>query len=356
MSTRLLYLIFTRLLAWLVLLARTSASKDAELLVLRHEVAVLRRANPKPTLNWNDRALFAALSRLLTPAVRRHRLVTPGTLLRWHRRLISKHWTYPHRQGRPPIDAALVDLIERMARENPGWGYKRIQGELLKVGQRVGASTIRRILKQLRIPPAPVRDTDLRWRQFLHAQASTMLACDFFHVDCALTPAPDLRLLRHRGQHPLRPHPRRHQPIPTGHGRRSRPATCWPTSATGPPRSPSLVRDRAGQFTTAFDAVLADAGIEVLKIPPRCPQANGYAERFVRTVRAELTDRMLIFGRRHLTAVLTEYVEHYNTQRPHRGQQLHPPRPQPVPDEPEVAAVYRHPILGGLINEYHHAA
>jgi putative transposase len=93
-STRLLYLIFTRLLSWLVLLARTSASKDAELLVLRHEVAVLRRANPKPTLHWNDRALFAALSRLLTPAVRGHRLVTPGTLLRWHRRLVSKRWSY----------------------------------------------------------------------------------------------------------------------------------------------------------------------------------------------------------------------------------------------------------------------
>jgi hypothetical protein len=186
-ATRLLYLIFTRLLAGLVLLARTSASKDAELLVLRHEVAVLRRSNPKPLLNWNDRALFAALSRLLAPAVRRHRLVTPATLLRWHRKLISKHWTYPHRKGRPPIDAALADLIELMARQNPGWGYRRIQGELLKVGQRVGSSTIRRIVQLLRIPPAPVRDTDLRWRQFLQAQASTMLACDFFHVDCALT-------------------------------------------------------------------------------------------------------------------------------------------------------------------------
>jgi putative transposase len=187
MSTRLLYLIFTRLLAWMVLLARSSASKDAELLILRHEVAVLRRANPKPALNWTDRAVFSAFARLLSPAIRRHRLVTPGTLLRWHRRLISKHWTYPHRQGRPPIDAALVDLIERMARQNPGWGYKRIQGELLNVGHRVAASTIRRILKKLRTPSAPVRNTDPRWRQFLQAQASTMLACDFFHVDCALT-------------------------------------------------------------------------------------------------------------------------------------------------------------------------
>jgi putative transposase len=186
-ATRLLFLIFTRLLSWMVLLARSSASKDAELLVLRHEVHVLRRTNPKPKVCWNDRALFAAFARLLAPNVRHHRLVTPGTLLRWNRRLTSKHWTYPHRQGRPPIDAALAQLIEGMARQNPGWGYKRIQGELLKAGQRVGASTICRILKQLGIPPAPVRDTDLRWRQFLQAQASTMLACDFFHVDCAIS-------------------------------------------------------------------------------------------------------------------------------------------------------------------------
>ncbi len=117
-----------------------------------------------------------------------------------------------------------------------------------------------------------------------------------------------------------------------------------------------LVRDRAGQFNTAFDAVLADAGIDVVRIPPRCPQGNSYAERFVPAVRSELTDRMLILGRRHLTAVLTEYIAHYNTQRPHRGQQLHPPRPQPVPEEPEVAAVVCSPIIGGLVNEYHCAA
>ena len=167
---------FTRLLAWMVLLARSSASKDPELLILRHKVTVLRRANPKPALNWTDRAVFSTFARLLSPAIRRHRLVTPGTLLRWHRRLISTHWTYPHRQGRPPIDAALVDLIERMARRNPDWGYKRIQGEELNVGHRVGASTIRRILKRLRIPPAPVPNTEHRWRQFLQAQASIMLA------------------------------------------------------------------------------------------------------------------------------------------------------------------------------------
>jgi putative transposase len=186
-SLRLLYLIFLRLLNLLLLLGRSSASKDVELLVLRHEVTVLRRAHPKPRLDWADRAVFAALVRALPARLRKHRLVTPGTILCWHRRLVAKKWTYPHRLGRPSVEDTVASLIERMARDNHRWGYQRVQGELLKLGHRVGASTIRRVLRQLRIPPAPLRDTDTTWRQFLRTQASTMLACDFFHVDCAVT-------------------------------------------------------------------------------------------------------------------------------------------------------------------------
>jgi len=153
---RLLYLIFLQLVNLLLLLARSSASKDVELLVLRHEVAVLRRANPKPRLDWADRAVFAALVWRLPPMLRGHRLVTPGTILHWHRRLVANKWTYPHRLGRPPVKDAVSVLIERLARENRSWGYQRIQGELLKLGHRVGSSTIRRVLQRLRIPPAPV--------------------------------------------------------------------------------------------------------------------------------------------------------------------------------------------------------
>ena len=183
----LLDLIFVRLCGWLVLLGRSQTSKNAELLVLRHEVAVLRRTHPRPRLDWADRAVLAALIGHLPRTLRAHRLVTPGTVLRWHRRLAAREWTYPHRTGRPPVSLEIAALIGRLATENHTWGYQRIQGGLLKLGHRVGASTIRRVLKELKIPRRRRGTPDTTWRQFLHAQAATMLATDFFHVDCAVT-------------------------------------------------------------------------------------------------------------------------------------------------------------------------
>jgi putative transposase len=269
---RMLYLMFVRLTGWMALLARSAASKDAELLVLRQEVAVLRRQNRRPKLDWADRAVLAALARLLPRPLRTSRLMAPDTLLRWHRRLVRWRWTYPRRGGRPPVDAKLVALIEQMARENPGWGYKRIQGEMLGLGYRVGASTVRRVLKRFRIPPAPQRSRTT-WRQFLRTQASTMLACDFFHVDCAVT------LCRLHVFFVIE--------VGTRHvhilGVTAHPDRAWTVQQARnllmdlgerATRFRFLVRDRAGQFTEGFDAVLSAAGIEVVRIPPRSPRAN----------------------------------------------------------------------------------
>ncbi|WP_261566358.1 integrase core domain-containing protein [Frankia gtarii] len=355
MSVRLLYLIFVRVRGWLVLLGRSSASKDIELLVLRHEVAVLRRTQPKPRWDWADRAVLAALIRLLPTTLRAHRLVTPGTVLRWHRRLITKKWTYPQRTGRPPVGPEIAALIERLAAENTTWGYQRIQGELLKLGHRVSASTIRRVLQSLGLPPAPQRQTDMTWRQFLRTQASTMLAVDFFHVDCAVT------LQRLYCFFVLEVDTRYVHVL----GVTAHPDGPWTTQQIRNlvmdlgDRAVDfrfLVRDRAGQFTASFDTVLADAGITTLKTPPRTPRANAYAERFIRTVRTEATDRMMIFGERHPRTVLTEYTAHYNGRRPHRSRDLQPPRPDhPVADLTHER-IKRRPILRGLINEYERTA
>ncbi|MGO8959780.1 MAG: integrase core domain-containing protein [Streptosporangiaceae bacterium] len=351
MSVRLLYLVFARLACWLVLLARSSAAKDVEILVLRHEVAVLRRTRRPPRLDWADRAVFAALIRLLPAGLRRGRLVTPGTVLRWHRQLVRWKWRQtPARIGRPPISSELVGLIARLARENPTWGYTRIQGELRRLGHRVAATTIRKVLRANRIPPAPQRATVHTWRAFLRAHAATLMACDFFHVDLAgLTRVYVFFVIdvRTRFVHLLgiTAHPTVEWTMQA-----ARQFTWTLTERTGHVRY--LIRDRAGQFTDGFDAVFAAEGIEMLPSAPQCPRMNAYAERVVRTIRAECTDRMLIMGQRHLQRVLAEYIEHYNTGRAHRALDLRAPT-----DDPSVIPFPAHPIrrttvLGGLINEY----
>ncbi|MGW3046099.1 transposase [Kitasatospora sp. NPDC001159] len=354
MGLRLLYLIFCRVLDWLTLLGRSSAARNAEILVLRHEVALLRRQIERPRMSWADRAVLSALARKLPTALRRHRLVTPGTLLAWHRRLVRWKWRQPPaRPGRPPLPDELVALIRRLATDNRTWGYVRIQGELRRLGHRVAAATIRRVLRRLGLPPAPQRASRQSWRTFLHAQAHTLLACDFMHVDTVFLKRLYVFFvmeIKTRRVHVL--------------GVTAHPSGEWVAQLArnllmdlgdraGGFRF--LIRDRDTKFTAAFDAVFAGNGAAVIPTPPQSPRSNAFAERWIRTVRAECTDRLLITGERHLRAVLAEYTEHYNTGRAHRGLELRAPDDEPNVIPLPTAAIRRRRVLGGLLNEYHGA-
>ena len=245
--------------------------KDIELLVLRHEVAVLRRTHPRPRLDWADRAVLAALIRSLPRTLRMHRLVTPGTVLRWHRRLIARKWTYPHRTGRPAVSAGITALIGRLATKNHSWGYQRIQGELLKPGHRVSASTIRRVLRTLKIPPAPTPAHRYDLAAVPARSGPGHARRRFLPRRLCSEPSPTVLLVRHGSRLPLRARPRRDHEIRTARGPLSRSATSSWTSADRAAGFQFLIRDRAGQFTGSFDAALASAGIQPVKIPPRSP-------------------------------------------------------------------------------------
>jgi len=313
-----------------VLRGRRDRSKDIEILVLRHQLAVLQRQVPRGRFTDDDRALLSAFARVLDRDKWTAFVVRPETLLRWYRRLVANHWTYPHRAGRPSTIAATRATTLRFAAENPTWGYRRIHGELARLGIAIGASTVWTIMKNAGIDPAPDRRSE-SWTSFLRAQAAGIVACDFFTVDTVM-------LRRYYVLFFIELDSRRvHLAGVTGN-----PTGAWTTQAA---RNFTMldkravrfvIRDGAGQFLAGFDDVFRADGATIIRTPPYTPVANSYAERWVGTVRRELLDCTLVWNRPHLGRLLAEYVEHYNTHRPHRslGQRARQPRSHRTPARP----------------------
>jgi hypothetical protein len=357
-----LYWALRRLLELFVLRLRSERAKEIEILVLRHQLQLLERQVARPELLPADRALLAAFSRVLARPAWSVFVVTPATLLRWHREVVARRWTYPRRRvGRPRTPAEVRELVLRLAQENPSWGYRRIQGELIGLGIKVAASTVWTILRDGAIAPAP-RRLDASWREFLRRQAASIVECDFLTVDTMFLKRFYILFFIELASRRVRIA-----------GITAHPDGAWATQQArnlvmrlddehAPVRF--LIRDRDSKFTRSFDEVFRSEGIRVIKAPVRAPRAKAHAERWVESLRRECLDRLLILGRRHLERVVSVYAVHYNGYRPHRSLGQRPPLAKPPPvDEPAPSAellqlgrVRRRDRLGGLLHEYELAA
>ncbi len=346
-----------RLLELLVLGMRSDASKDVEILVLRHQLHVLERQVTRPRLEPADRIVLAALSRVLPRAHWRAFFVTPETLLRRHRQLVARRWTYPQRgPGRPQTDAQLRQLVLRLARENPRWGYRRIQGELVGLGIRIAPSTIWRILRDHGVEPAPRRG-ELSWSEFLRRQASGIIACDFLTVEAVALKR--LYVLFFIHLETRRVHLGGVSANPDGGWVTQQARNLVMTLEDERARPLFLIRDRDSKYTRGFDEVFRSEGVRIIRTPVRAPRANAHAERWVQTLRRECLDSLLIFRRRHLERVVREYIAHYDQHRPHRALDQLPPAREPTPriQPPQrLPQINRRDRLGGLLHEYRPAA
>ena len=330
------FLLITRVASWLRLSRREEAWKTAEILILRHQLAVLQRQQRhRPRLNWADRALLATLLGVI-PTARRHGLrllVTPGTIVRWRRDIVRRHWaarSMRGRTGRPATRRNIRALVLRLARENPEWGYRRIHGELAVLGVPVAASTVWEILKNAGIEPAP-RRTGPTWSQFLRSQAGAILACDLFTADLLDgTQAYVLAVIEHATRRIRILGVTQH---PTGAWTAQQARNLLMDLGEQAHRVKFMIRDRGSNFTSAFDAILADAGIRTVLCRIRTPRMNAIAERWIGGCRRELVDRTLIWNQNHLRRILREYETHHNQHRPHRslsGAAPLKPLPEPV--------------------------
>jgi hypothetical protein len=350
----LVYLLLRRLVRLTAISSNEQLDIEVELVVLRHQLKVLKRQVGRPRLRRRDRVFMAAMSRALPRPRWSAFLVSPQTLLRWHRELVRRKWTFRRRStgGRPPISEAVRDLILRMGRENPRWGCIRIRGELAKLGIRVSATKIRTLLRANGIGPAPRRHGPT-WSTFLRSQAEAILALDFFTAETVFLQTLYVLFAIHIATRRV-----------TVLGVTRNPDSAWVTQqARNLAMGESLrgvryvIRDRDSKFSGPFDDVLRSEGARIIKTPVRAPQANAHAERWIRTARVECLDWMLVLGRRHLEHVLRGYTAHYNQARPHRGLELKTPEPRRHPAPPaEGIRIRRRDVLAGLIHEYERAA
>jgi putative transposase len=356
MCLRFVFLLITRLTSWLRLSQREETWKTAEILILRHQLTVLQRRQPRrPKLDWADRALLATLLAVI-PKARRHGLrllVTPDTIIRWHRDIIRRRWaarSIRGKTGRPATRRNIRALVLRLARENPGWGYRRIHGELAGLGAKIAASTVWEILKKAGIDPAP-RRADPTWPHFLRSQAEAILACDFFTADLLDgTQAYVLAVIEHATRRIRILGVTLH---PTGAWTAQQARNLLMDLGEQAHQVKFMIRDRGSNYTAAFDAVLADTGIRTVLCNVRTPRMNAIAERWIGGCRRELLDRTLIWNENHLRRILREYETHHNQHRPHRSlDSAAPLKPLPEPVDLEQHRVRRHPRVGGMINEY----
>ena len=338
-------------LCWLF---ATGDQRDAEILALRHQVLVLQRQVARPRFTQTDRSVLAVLA----GAFDRSRLdrvmliVQPATVIGWHRRLVARHWTQPptRKPGRPPVADQVRRLAIRMATDNPTWGYRRIHGELHRLGHQVAASTIWKLLRNAGIDPTPNRNGPT-WAQFLRSQAKAIIATDFCCVDTVTLRR--LHVLFFIELSTRRVHLGGITTNPTG---------AWTTQAarnflmTVEDRFRFVIHDGAGQYSPTFDAVFTGAGITAITTPPRAPKANAYAGRWVRTLRHELLDRTIIFNERQLRRLLADYIQHYNDHRSHRSLDQRAPSDNGLIEFTPGRTVERHTTCAGLINEYRTAA
>jgi putative transposase len=355
------YLLVRRVLGLAVLVFRRDLAKDAELLVLRHENAVLRRHTGRIRYEPADRVWFTALSQLIPRGCWAGVFpVTTTTLLAWHRKLATRKYDTSKRRkpGRPPTVRSIARLAICMANENPLWGYRRIHGELTKLGVRIAPSIVYEILRAAGIRPAP-RRCGPTWRQFLHAQAAGIIAVDFLHVDTVRLKRLYVLVFIEHGTRRI--HLGGVTANPTGEWTVQQARNLSLSLGERFQEFKFLVRDRGSNFTRSFDAVFQANGTRILRTAVQAPRMNATCERLVGTLRRELLDRVLILGEQHLRAVLTEYQVHYNSGRPHQGIAQRVPdagrdTPPPAMTDLDTRRIRRKPVLSGLINEYMHAA